>query len=44
MTAHFGKNPINGGSPPSDKRVVNRTNLVVVFLAVDIAWLINEML
>ena len=44
ITAHFGKNPINGGRPPSDNKVVNRINLVVVFLAVDIVWLINEML
>lgn len=26
MTNHFGKNPKNGGSPPKDKKEVNKKN------------------
>lgn len=44
MTVHFGKNPMNGGRPPSESRFVNKINLVVVFPFTDIVWLMNEIL
>jgi hypothetical protein len=44
MTAHFGKNPTNGGSPPNESRVVNSANLIVVLPFIDIVWLINAIL
>lgn len=28
ITSHLGKNPRNGGKPPSDNNVVNRINFV----------------
>lgn len=44
ITIHFGRNPIKGGSPPSDKRVVNNMNLMDDFLFPVITWLMNEIL
>jgi hypothetical protein len=44
ITIHFGRNPINGGSPHNDSKVVNSIYLIVGFLLTIITWLINEML
>jgi hypothetical protein len=43
MTIHFGRNPKNGGSPPSDNRDINIMNFIgFVFSLIIITWLINE--
>jgi hypothetical protein len=44
ITVHFGKNPMNGGNPPSDNSVVNNKNVVAVLLFTNIVWFTNEML
>jgi hypothetical protein len=41
ITVHLGRNPINGGKPPSDKSVVNSKIFVAVFLFVVIVCLTN---
>jgi hypothetical protein len=40
----LGRNPINGGNPPSDRSVVNSKIFVAVFLFAVIVWLTNEIL
>lgn len=32
MITHFGRNPVNGGSPPKDKSVVGRISNIVGIL------------
>jgi len=32
ITIHFGINPINGGSPPRDKKFNINENLIILFL------------
>jgi hypothetical protein len=44
ITIHFGRNPMNGGSPLNDSRVMNSIYLIVDFLLTIITWLINEIL
>jgi hypothetical protein len=44
IMVHLGRNPINGGKPPSDKSVVNSKIFVAVLLFTVIVWLTNEML
>jgi hypothetical protein len=44
ITVHLGRNPMNGGSPPSDKSVMNSRNLVVAFLFTIVVWFTNEIL
>jgi hypothetical protein len=43
ITVHFGKNPINGRKPPSDKSVMNNKNLVAILLLTVIGWFTTEM-
>lgn len=43
MVIHFGRNPRNGGNPPSDSSDVNIMNFVrVVSLFVIRIWLMND--
>jgi hypothetical protein len=44
ITVHLGRNPINGGKPPSDISVVNSKNFVAVLWFAVIVWLTNETL
>jgi uncharacterized RDD family membrane protein YckC len=45
MVIHFGRNPRNGGSPPSDSSVMNIMIFAVTFfLFVIITWLMNDKL
>jgi hypothetical protein len=43
IRVHFGKYPINGGKPPSDKSVVNNKNFLAVLLFTNIVWFKKEM-
>jgi hypothetical protein len=31
ITIHFGKNPMNGGNPPKDKKLIIRDILIILF-------------
>jgi hypothetical protein len=43
ITIHFGRNPRNGGRPPSDSKDVNIINFIsAASLFVIIVWLIND--
>jgi hypothetical protein len=43
MMTHFGKNPMNGGSPPRDSRDVNIMNFIrIASLFVIMVWLMND--
>jgi hypothetical protein len=44
ITIHFGRNPMNGGNPPSDSSVVNRMNFTVALSFMVIVWFTNEIL
>ena len=43
ITIHFGKNPKNGGKPPSERRDENRRNFITLLLLfIRNVWLIKE--
>lgn len=37
---HFGKNPIKGGNPPNDKKLINKLILIKEFILLINNWLI----
>lgn len=38
---HFGKNPIKGGKPPNDKKLINKLILIKKFILLINNWLIK---
>lgn len=38
---HFGKNPIKGGNPPKDKKLINKLILIIGFIFKMNNWLIK---
>jgi hypothetical protein len=44
ITAHLGRNPMNGGKPPSDSEDMNSRYLADLFPFVSNDWLIKDML
>lgn len=36
ITSHFGKNPMKGGSPPKDKKLIINENLMILKLLIEL--------
>lgn len=41
ITIHFGKNPINGGNPPNERKLIIRDILIILFKLIINNWLIK---
>lgn len=45
ITIHFGKNPKNGGNPPSESKLKNKKNFIIFeWKNIENNWLICEIL
>lgn len=42
MIIHLGKNPMNGGNPPKDKKLINKLILIKKFILLINNWLIKN--
>lgn len=39
---HLGRNPIKGGNPPKDKKLINKLILIIEFILLIKSWLIKN--
>lgn len=41
ITIHFGKNPMKGGNPPIDRKLINKDSLIILFKLIKNNWLMK---